>query len=508
MRLPGALSTIPVRVPLPRTTVENPVPRPLCSALLALTLLGSTACKDGASETALEAAKLPVPAASPSAAKLPAAADPEVPPALPSPSTEQPAPVLVIGADALDLAVLMPLVKAGKMPNFAALLEEGAHGTLLSENEMRSPALWTTMATGRPRAVHGIYDFVTGSRLWPEGQRGGEKRLVTSKMRKVPALWTWMSAVKRPVAVVGWLNTWPAEDVTGVMVSPYVAIGRAKQITIKGNVYPDEPYQVSPESRWKEILELITVPDDVPAELVASFAEEPDAELLRDYPLLERYMDGLRWSLAHSLTMKAITLQLIKKDNPQLVMAYFEGADSLAHRFWLFRQARKAVRAQLREGGMPASGADELRRRYGKVVDRYYVFFDAIVGELIEALPAGSRVLVISDHGFTDRSGRYPVQASVPFTGEHRIEGTVIAAGPGVAAGKKIFGATLYDVVPTIVDWLDLDVKVRFEGRSLVPGLTEDDSEDPAAAPEAVEEPDESFREQELERLRSLGYIQ
>ncbi|MGD9202096.1 MAG: alkaline phosphatase family protein, partial [Chitinispirillia bacterium] len=86
-------------------------------------------------------------------------------------------PLLVLGADGLDLQLIQHLIQQNKLPHFKKLIETGAWGICLSEREMRSPALWTTISTGRPRSVHGIYDFITGSRLWPMDQRDVGKRL-------------------------------------------------------------------------------------------------------------------------------------------------------------------------------------------------------------------------------------------------------------------------------------------------------------------------------------------
>lgn len=487
-------------------------------APLTLSLLLSLDCKDGPAEDELLTSKSPASTAAKASAHKPMPAQPRAQ----EPDEDRPRPVLLIGADGLDLEVVRQRIDRGHLPNLAALLERGAHGVLMSEREMRSPALWTTIATGRPRDIHGIYDFVTGSRLWPEDQRSDERHLVTSGMRKVPAIWNLASEAERKVVVVGWLNTWPAERINGVMVSPYVAIGRSKQITIKGGVYPDEPYQVEPAARWREIRDLITTPDQVPDDLVARFADEPRDALVHDLPVLDRYLDGLRWSLAHSLTMRAITLRLLETEEPDLAMVYFEGADSLGHRFWLFGQPLAEVQAQLREAGYDPERGRELKRLFGRVVRHYYDFLDEIIGELVAAFPADGRVLVVSDHGFGDRSGAYPINASVPFSGQHLLEGSLLATGPGIAAGKKIYGANQYDITPTLLDLLDIDTDVDFEGRSLVAvmgkGLKPEQQRhrrrlngvrDRLQADPGADEPDqERFREQELERLRSLGYVQ
>lgn len=434
-------------------------------------------------------------------------------------SAHKPGPLLLLGADALDLEVLRPLVAAGRLPHFARLLEQGAHGVLLSEREMRSPALWTTIATGRPRDVHGIYDFITGSRFWPEKQRGGSQRLVTSRMRQVPALWQMASRAGRRVAVVGWLNTWPAEKVDGVMVAPYVALGERKQVTIKGAVYPDERRQVYPPERWPALSKLIVSPEEVPAELVASFAPAPDPALLGDYPILERYHRALRWSLANTLTMKRILLRLIETEQPDLAMVYFEGSDSLAHRFWLFRDPPKRIRAQLRDAGLPTEHAELLAERYGGLLDRYYALLDEVLGALWTALGERARIVVVSDHGFTSWTGRYDLNPKVPFTGEHQLEGALLVGGPGIRPGRRLVGATLYDITPTVLDLLRIHSDQDFEGRSLAARLGIDPvgtaaaaaSNRPASHDDTDEEPqddDAPFEREEIERLRSLGYVE
>lgn len=431
------------------------------------------------------------------------------------PARKERQPLLIIGADGLDLEIIRELSEQGRLPNIVNLMGKGCHGILLSEREMRSPPLWTTIATGRPRSKHGIYDFITGSRLWPENLRKVKRKLVTSRMRKVPALWNIASDAGLEVAAVGWLNTWPAEKVNGVMVAPYVALGTSKQITIKGGVYRDERKQVYPPGRWEEILPLIVEAQNVPDKLVAAFAPEPRGAIARRYPILERYMGGLRWSLAHTLTMKNIALHLLKNDSPDLTMVYFEGSDSLAHRFWLFRQPHREIAAQLTEAGYSSRHAKELSGQYGKVVDTYYVLLDEVIGELVAALGSGGRVILLSDHGFCSRSGRYPLGKSVPFTGEHRIEGTLVISGPGIRSGKRIYGATHYNITPTVLDLLGIKTDLRLEGNSLFPQIEDKEDLEELVVEQGIlldaERDDEDsvpFGDEEIERLRSLGYVE
>src|SRR4029453_12336704 len=67
--------------------------------------------------------------------------------------------VIVLGIDGPDPDTIDLLMPEGKVPNFAKLRKDGAYGRLLSSRPMLSPILWTTIATGKPPAEHGIGHF-------------------------------------------------------------------------------------------------------------------------------------------------------------------------------------------------------------------------------------------------------------------------------------------------------------------------------------------------------------
>jgi predicted AlkP superfamily phosphohydrolase/phosphomutase len=327
-------------------------------------------------------------------------------------------------------------------------------------------------------------------------------------MRKVPAIWN--IAPEKKAAIIGWLNTWPAEKVNGIMVSPYVAIGSPKQVTIKGTVYPDIPHQVYPEERWEEICSLIVTPEKISDDLLNTFIEVPDKEVLSVFHILKRYIKGLRWSLAHTMTMRNITLHLLKTDSPDVTMVYFEGSDSLGHRFWLFSQSIQEIREQLKKAGYPPQYAGKLKKAFGNVMHQYYIKLDTIVGELTKEMGKNSNLIICSDHGFTKRSKDNPVTKYVPFTGEHRLEGTLFIHGPNIRPNKQIIGATLYSIAPTILDLLGITPPEEFEGTSLLrqvknKGTTlQAQKNNVSDEDETVELP---FTDEEMDRLRSLGYL-
>ena len=96
--------------------------------------------------------------------------------------------LVIIGVDGMTFNVIDPLIAEGKLPTFAKLMREGSRLNLISEKPMRSPALWTTVATGHNRSVHRIFDFVTGSWFWPKKERK-QKRCVSCLKRLLVSHW-------------------------------------------------------------------------------------------------------------------------------------------------------------------------------------------------------------------------------------------------------------------------------------------------------------------------------
>src|SRR5437667_5089809 len=124
--------------------------------------------------------------------------------------------VVVLGFDGMDPQAVDLLMSEGKLPNFAKLRQDGAYGRLLSSKPLLSPVIWTTIATGKTPDQHHIGHFVAVN------QTTGEQLPVTSRMRRVKALWNILSDTGRTVDVVGWWASWPAETVRGSIVSDHL----------------------------------------------------------------------------------------------------------------------------------------------------------------------------------------------------------------------------------------------------------------------------------------------
>ena len=426
--------------------------------------------------------------------------------------------LVIIGMDGLTWNLLDPMMERGELPNFKALVDQG-QGTLLeSERPIRSPALWTTIATGQPRSTHGIYDFVTGTNYWPKELRSKKRRLMTSDMRKSPALWNLASHHHKESLIVGWLNTWPAEPVEGTIVAPYVALGQNKQISIKGKIYRDERGQTWPEERFGEIKNLIVSTRDITRKQVKQIANVPGkrAKLYKQVPMLKRSVEAIRWSLASTYTnLNVLEHELKTRPNADLVMTYFDGSDTLAHRFWHLRQPVKTIAKRLRAHGMPAKAAKPLKARFGKVVEGYYKVLDEGLGRIIAAAGPNATIMIVSDHGIGTQKTRRSLHQQVPFDAKHTMDGVMLVSGPNIQQSATRGRATVYDVAPTALYLMGLPVPnlpgqirtelvqpafvMRHPPTMVAPTLTDTPMEAPDLA--------NYFEEGEVERLKSLGYV-
>lgn len=114
----------------------------------------------------------------------------------------------VLGLDGVPWDLLTEWTKAGKLPNFARLYEDGATGPLESTMPPTTALAWPSIATGVRPDKHGVYSF-----------RGVDEsythRLNTRRDVASPELWDLLS----PAVVGNVPMTYPAEAIDGEMVA-------------------------------------------------------------------------------------------------------------------------------------------------------------------------------------------------------------------------------------------------------------------------------------------------
>ena len=80
-------------------------------------------------------------------------------PRLPLADTPLPRRLTIIGIEGASMSYVLPAVAAGRLPNFARLIEGGTAGALKTLYPTESLAIWTSVATGKLPRQHGLTGF-------------------------------------------------------------------------------------------------------------------------------------------------------------------------------------------------------------------------------------------------------------------------------------------------------------------------------------------------------------
>jgi len=406
--------------------------------------------------------------------------------------------VLLVGIDAADEDLIVPLVRAGRLPCFARFYREGITGSLHSHRPMLSPILWTSIATGVSPERHRILDFI--EQVGDAGPAGARFAPISSAGRLRKSVWEILGDRGVRIAVAGWLATHPASPVNGSLVSD--------RFTVHPYESPDAEPPADPAGKsWPAAL----AKDLEPLRVRPSTVPSADLDRIFGIPGIgsESSDDAraLRVIAATTATWQSVGRRLMEMGKPDFVAIYFEGLDRLLHVF----------------GGCsdpPVEGTDPARAaRFGKVAESYLDHLDRVLADLIAAAGQETVVLVVSDHGWKtgfDRPARDPARSG-PFAAEwHDEDGVLFALGPGVRAGARVEGADLYDVAPTVLALYGAPVSREFTGRPLQelfePGTL---APQPPAVDSYLREssplPREATGDREsraaLENLQKLGYV-
>jgi len=407
-------------------------------------------------------------------------------------------PVLFVGLDGADWELLDDYMAAGVMPNLAALAREGRTGVLATLHPPLSPLVWTTMMTGTSPLEHGILDF---TRRQPGS---GTLEPITSTERRVPAVWNMATEGGKSAAVFGLWATWPAEPVKGLLVADRFSSFTARdREPPPGAVYPPD------QAAWAR-------------EILSQAEDEVDYEALREYlPWLgedgyekslaepDPYahpVSALRRILVETRAYHALATDWLRRERPDLAIVYFQGTDTLGHVFAPYAPPRQEAIA-------PEDFA-----RYSRVPELYFAAIDRMLGDYRKLAETAGAVLVIaSDHGFRWKEGRpaHLSSAAAATAGKwHRDEGIYLLWGPGIEASQARGRGEVAQVCSTLLALLGLPPGRGVAGPPL-PGVEVTPA--PLAAPlvdyrahyrpAAEMAPDELANQEEVARLRALGYL-
>jgi hypothetical protein len=372
--------------------------------------------------------------------------------------------VRVLAIDGLERRMTDELVGRGELPALAALLARGAHARLRAEPERVPAIVWTTIATGRGPAAHGILspdtrrlaglrtpvslDAEAGRFAAALGRATDLLRLTrpqpaSASLRSVKTFWNVASEKGLRVGVVNWWATWPAEAVNGWLVSDRAAFKIEKGGASEREVHPPEAFET-----LRPLLD----------------AAEPERA---------RRLDRFHLAAARALRSPA---------PPDLEAVYLPGLD---------------IFTMQQFGETPGSDLAPLRP-LGAIREQYWF----VTRLWPRGRGPGRDVLFWS-----------AIRAASRARGQS-AEGLLLLAGPVVAA-TDLGGVSERDVAPTVLRLLGLPGSRELEGQVLEAALTEPfRREHPLRTVDSYgrrppsRPADSAFDQDVLEQLRSLGYIQ
>jgi tetratricopeptide (TPR) repeat protein len=407
--------------------------------------------------------------------------------------------VIFLGLDGADWTLLDRYASDGTMPTLRRLSAEGFSGTIATIHPPLSPLIWTTMLTGTSPLEHRVLDFL---RVNPAS---GSREPITSDERQRPAIWNIASYAGKKVGALGFWATYPAEAVSGLMVSD-------RLFTFLYSEASPPPGVVNPTAReaWARDV-LARVERDVDyAALKAMLPWLTEAEYAPAAKAVDPYshpVSALRRIVVETRVYDTLAREWLQKEQPDLLLVYIQGTDSVGHVFAPYAPPRQ-----------PSISEPEYER-YREVPARYFAAIDRTLEAYATLAAATDSVLVLaSDHGFKWGEGRPSTLSSVANATAarwHTDDGMYLIWGKDVAASGGHTGrGSVQQVCATLMSLLGLRPGAGISGPPLpgAPPLAGEAIDyrarySPAAVVAQSAGASAGADEETVAKLRALGYI-
>lgn len=249
--------------------------------------------------------------------------------------------VFVLGLDGATMDMIEPMVKAGKLPNFARLMKKGVYGPLTSVLPPISAPAWASFMTGKNQGKHGIYSFVD---MKPNVLFTSGTSLVTHNHIRTKRLWDLLTEQGKKLIVLNVPITYPPSKIDGVMIPGFDAPSNA----------PDFYYPPEVKDELQNALGSPYPTDEV----------RPKDSVRDPYQWVHEYFENEE-------RRKDVVLYLMKSRPWDFFMVVFCLTDKVAHLFWDQEEIMKTT--------------------YHKA--------DKLVGDIIQALDDDTCLMLLSDHG-------------------------------------------------------------------------------------------------------------
>lgn len=394
--------------------------------------------------------------------------------------------VVLVGLDGADWRVIRPMMERGELPTFTRLVREGAGGDLEALHDSNSAVIWATMYTGETPERHGILDFY---RIQIPGM---------ASRGIFPVHRTYFKELSDLVSPLGLTRQIPVDRFSMDGAPLWEVADRAGMSigVVDGYFYSFPALRPSkPESFFLSYG-------------LDEFAKRPSGrfELFAQPKRLFRQVRPLLRG-GDFYWQSAVLLDLLGKgpqsSQPRFVNFYTHEPDSGQHFYWKWFEPHHYF--GVTEGGL---------KENGDRIPRLHRDFDRFLDRLLAQAGPETVVIIASDHGHSPT-----IVHSLYTQHRHGPPGILLMRGGPVKRGLTLQGADVYDLYPTVLYLLGLPVPQDQSGKVLLealdPGFVQLHPVRtvptfrglglPPNLPGASR--DGAMNQQEIEKLKALGYI-
>jgi hypothetical protein len=289
--------------------------------------------------------------------------------------------LLILAFPGLSWNVAEDLIDRGEMPHLAELRRSGSWGSLHSVKGMSTPAVWTSIATGKTSDAHGVSAFnatadeLTARRLWEILEERG---------------WS--------VGLFGWPVTWPPRPVEGFVVPAVSDMGSdtyPKDLSFIRELAMRE--KTGQDRAWGIYCRFTFLSIRYGASL--STLMEAAGELVAD-PWRGRELDAAQLFERRKLRAKLSCdyFAELRRQRPVDFAAFHTNIVHVAQAyFWKYHEP----------GAFEGISSRDVER-YGDSVHDAYRIVDEFIGRILAETDENDLVVVVSDHGAEALAEPYP----------------------------------------------------------------------------------------------------
>jgi hypothetical protein len=328
--------------------------------------------------------------------------------------------ITLIGLDGLSFDFLIPLITLGKLPNFSWLIENGNSGKLVSFSPTEPVSLQASFSTGKLPAKHRL---LSGRRyrLWKMGE----------ELETIPRFILFSQLTR-----FGLLKIAPVRP--EARIKDFWKVLDGNRISYLDRSLPPSGRDAAPSSKGEKLAADILGEPSLPGDPLSTLAR---GAFLRDSAAEESA--GAERS----------------EHQPQVFHLRLDGLNSVQAYFYKYSFPEQF-----------GDIAQERIERYGSVIERYYEYYDGLIGKFLTALKEDEILVVYSAFGveplplwkrFVERLLGDP---EISAYQELAPDGVVLFYGKGVRKARLGAPIQIVDIAPTLLYFLGLPVGRDMDG--------------------------------------------